>query len=100
VTRDFGTGTRGFAAADDPGLAVCVMPGTWRAISLIRDEARRMATNSALPLRSATTPRGAVDRGRASVSRRRGRSLETVAPRMLGWSSFRMRQQEMMQDMK
>jgi hypothetical protein len=28
VTRDFGTGTRGFAAGDDPGLAVCVMPGT------------------------------------------------------------------------
>jgi hypothetical protein len=28
VTRDFGTGTRGFAAAYDPGLAVCVMPGT------------------------------------------------------------------------
>jgi hypothetical protein len=28
MTRDFGTGTRGFAAADDPGLAVCVMPGT------------------------------------------------------------------------
>ena len=28
VTRDFGTGTRGFAAADDPSLAVCVMPGT------------------------------------------------------------------------
>src|ERR1700693_4559191 len=28
VTRDFGTGTRGFAAADDPGLAVCAMPGT------------------------------------------------------------------------
>ena len=28
VTRDFRTGTRGFAAADDPGLAVCVMPGT------------------------------------------------------------------------
>jgi hypothetical protein len=28
VTRDFGTGTRGFAAADDSGLAVCVMPGT------------------------------------------------------------------------
>jgi hypothetical protein len=28
VTRDFGTGTRGFAAADDPGLAVCVMLGT------------------------------------------------------------------------
>jgi hypothetical protein len=28
LTRDFGTGTRGFAALDDPGLAVCVMPGT------------------------------------------------------------------------
>ena len=28
VTRDFRTGTRGFASADDPGLAVCVMPGT------------------------------------------------------------------------
>ena len=28
VTQYFGTGTRGFAAADDLGLAVCVMPGT------------------------------------------------------------------------
>jgi len=28
VTCDFGTGTRGFAAADDSELAVCVMPGT------------------------------------------------------------------------
>ena len=28
VTWDFGTGTRGFAAADDSGMAVCVMPGT------------------------------------------------------------------------
>ncbi len=28
VTRDFGTGTHGFAAAGDLGLAVCVMPGT------------------------------------------------------------------------
>jgi len=28
VTRNFGTGTCGFAAADDPRLAVCVMPGT------------------------------------------------------------------------
>jgi hypothetical protein len=28
VTRDFGTGTRGFAAADDPEQAVCVMTGT------------------------------------------------------------------------
>jgi hypothetical protein len=28
VTRDFGTGTRGFSAVDDPGMAVCVLPGT------------------------------------------------------------------------
>ena len=28
VTRDFGTGTRGFAAAADPGMAVCLLPGT------------------------------------------------------------------------
>ncbi len=28
VTRDFGTGTRGFADADDLGAAVCLLPGT------------------------------------------------------------------------
>jgi hypothetical protein len=28
VTRDFGTGTRGFAALDDSELAICLMPGT------------------------------------------------------------------------
>ncbi|HEX5242073.1 MAG TPA: hypothetical protein VFW23_02340 [Tepidisphaeraceae bacterium] len=28
MTRDFGTGTRGFSASDDAGLAVCIMPGT------------------------------------------------------------------------
>jgi hypothetical protein len=28
VTRDFGTGTRGFAALDGPEMAVCLMPGT------------------------------------------------------------------------
>jgi hypothetical protein len=28
VTRDFGTGTRGFASVDDLGTAVCVLPGT------------------------------------------------------------------------
>ncbi|HEY2137020.1 MAG TPA: hypothetical protein VGH49_14105 [Xanthobacteraceae bacterium] len=28
LTRDFGTGTRGFCAAEDAGLAVCVLPGT------------------------------------------------------------------------
>jgi hypothetical protein len=33
VTRDFGTGTRGFAAANDLGLAVCLLPGTELAFS-------------------------------------------------------------------
>jgi hypothetical protein len=28
VTRDFGTGTRGFAASNDPSMAVCLLPGT------------------------------------------------------------------------
>jgi hypothetical protein len=28
VTHNFGTGTRGFAAVDNPKLAVCLMPGT------------------------------------------------------------------------
>ena len=28
TTRDFGTGTRGFAGAEDKTLAVCVLPGT------------------------------------------------------------------------
>jgi hypothetical protein len=28
ATRDFGTGTRGFCAAEDPNTAVCVLPGT------------------------------------------------------------------------
>ena len=28
ITRDFGTGTRGFAAAEDMNMAVCVLPGT------------------------------------------------------------------------
>jgi hypothetical protein len=27
-TRDFGTGTRGFAASENPSIAVCVLPGT------------------------------------------------------------------------
>ena len=28
TTRDFGSGTRGFAAAEDASIAVCVAPGT------------------------------------------------------------------------
>ena len=28
ATRDFGTGTRGFATSENPSVAVCVLPGT------------------------------------------------------------------------
>jgi hypothetical protein len=28
ITKNFGTGSRGFAAPSDPGTAVCVLPGT------------------------------------------------------------------------
>ena len=28
ITRNFGTGTRGFSSPDDPKIAVCVLPGT------------------------------------------------------------------------
>lgn len=33
TTRDFGTGTRGFAASENTGVAVCVLPGTELAFS-------------------------------------------------------------------
>ena len=33
TTRDFGTCTRGFAAAEDVGVAVCLLPGTELAFS-------------------------------------------------------------------
>ena len=33
TTHDFGTGTRGFAAAEDSEVAVCVLPGTELAFS-------------------------------------------------------------------
>jgi len=33
TTHDFNTGTRGFAAAEDPTMAVCVLPGTELAFS-------------------------------------------------------------------
>jgi len=33
TTRNFGAGTRGFAAPEDPTIAVCVLPGTELAFS-------------------------------------------------------------------
>ena len=39
TTRDFGTGTRGFAASENPSVAVCVMLGTELAFA---DEVKRL----------------------------------------------------------
>ena len=39
TTRDFGTGTRGFAASEDPNVAVCVLPGTELSFA---DEVKRL----------------------------------------------------------
>src|SRR6516162_5000605 len=39
ATRDFGTGTRGFAASENPSVAVCVLPGTELAFA---DEVERL----------------------------------------------------------
>ena len=41
ITHDFGTGTTGFAAADDLEVAVCVLPGTELSFP---SEARRLPT--------------------------------------------------------
>ena len=41
TTRNFGTGTRGFAAAEDPSVAVCVLPGTELSFA---DEVRSLPT--------------------------------------------------------
>jgi hypothetical protein len=40
-TRDFGTGTRGFAASENPRVAVCVLPGTELAFA---HEVKRLPT--------------------------------------------------------
>jgi hypothetical protein len=41
TTRDFGTGTRGFSASEDPNIAVCVLPGTELAFA---HEVKRLST--------------------------------------------------------
>ena len=41
TTRNFGTGTRGFAASEDANVAVCVLPGTELSFS---SEVTRQAT--------------------------------------------------------
>jgi hypothetical protein len=42
TTRDFGTGTRGFAASENPSVAVCVLPGT--ELAFFAHEVKRLPT--------------------------------------------------------
>jgi hypothetical protein len=55
TTRNFGTGTRGFAAPEDPTTAVCILPGTELAFSeeivvgaAGMSEPRKLAFNTAI----------------------------------------------------
>jgi hypothetical protein len=48
ITRDFGTGTRGFSDPQDAGLAVCVLPGT----ELAFDGEVRLIVTGLLPWRN------------------------------------------------
>ena len=59
ITRDFGTGTCGFSAAEDPNLAVCVLPGTELAFA---SNVSRMAMGLLPWLRRRTAHRTAIFR--------------------------------------
>jgi hypothetical protein len=48
ITRDFGTGTRGFSDRQDADLAVCVLPGT----ELAFDGEARLVVTGLLPWRN------------------------------------------------
>ena len=59
ITRNFGTGTRGFCASHDAELAVCVLPGTELAFA---DDVRRDATGLLPWRRKAINHRTAIFR--------------------------------------
>lgn len=54
TSRNFGTGTRGFAAAEDASVAVCVLPGTELAFSedvvidMMGSESKKIAFKTAI----------------------------------------------------
>ena len=53
TTRNFGTGTRGFAAPEDRNTAVCLLPGTEVAFS---GEVAIESPRFSMPMRLARTP--------------------------------------------
>jgi len=63
TTRNFGAGTRGFSAPEDPNTAVCVLPGT------------ELAFTQAVTLATAEGPSG--DTGAGSAWRSFAKSTKT-----------------------
>jgi len=56
TTRNFGTGTRGFAAPDDPTTAVCILPGT------------ELAFSEEVAFASLSSPRADVQKARSKTA--------------------------------
>ena len=56
TTRNFGTGTRGFAAPEDPTTAVCILPGT------------ELAFSGEIAFASLSSPRAEVQRARSNTA--------------------------------
>jgi hypothetical protein len=56
TTRNFGTGTRGFAAPEDPTTAVCILPGT------------ELAFSGEIAFASLSSPRAEVQKARSKMA--------------------------------
>src|SRR2546423_1533578 len=56
TTRNFGTGTRGFAAPEDPTTAVCILPGT------------ELAFSGEIAFASLSSPRAEVQKARSNTA--------------------------------
>ena len=56
TTRNFGTGTRGFAAPEDPTKAVCILPGT------------ELAFSEEIAFASLSSPRAEVQKARSKTA--------------------------------
>ena len=87
ITRDFGTGTRGFGAARDPSVAICVLPGTElslrrrREMFVVRPVSwREKAVNyrTAIRFRQIQQRQGRRPSRCARISRRPGRIADSV----------------------
>jgi hypothetical protein len=80
TTRNFGTGTRGFAASEDANVAVCVLPGTELSFS----GAVTCETTGLLPWRNRVMRRTTAIRYTKSPLPRRSVQNENDRPRDAG----------------